>query len=209
MQASNLSAAAETDTSLVAAPGAGKQIKVLGGDVSSLANNIISLSSGVIAGVKEVFSVDRGTSTGGTFTLTVDGQTTSATAFDAAAATVETNVEALSTVTTATVTGTGTAGDPWIVTIDTPLAGGWVVSGDGSSLTGGDATLTVTETRVGRAVAQGLRKRIWAFAAGSSGVSFGGFTCLDNEPLLYTTTATTDTHVSVEYRIQSTADQSA
>jgi hypothetical protein len=93
-----------------------------------------------------VRKVNRGTSTGGTFTFTVDGQVTGAQAFNIAAATFQTNVNALSTVGSgATVTGTGTTGDPWIVTLPAKTNGSdRVVSGVGS-LTGGDATLTITQ----------------------------------------------------------------
>lgn len=95
----------------------------------------------------EVVNVDRGTSTGGTFTLTVDGEDSGAIAFDAAAATVETAVEAITGVTAVSVTGTGTVADPWVITfVD---LGPKVVSGDGASLTGGNSTLTVTEVTAG------------------------------------------------------------
>jgi hypothetical protein len=82
-----------------------------------------------------------GAPTGGTFTLTFDGQTTDAIAYNATAATVQAALEALSNVSSATVTGD--AGGPWTVTF-----GG---SGDvpqmtaASSLTGGtDPAIAVT-----------------------------------------------------------------
>lgn len=77
-----------------------------------------------------------GTPTGGTFTLTVAGQTTAPIAFDAAASAVEAALEALSTVSTATVTGS--AGGPYTVVV----AG--VLTGSGAGLTGGTTpSLTV------------------------------------------------------------------
>lgn len=102
-----------------------------------------------IAGTKTVTTVNRGTATGGTFTLTyfyVNGfGTTAAIAFDASAATVEAAVEATSAIIAATVTGTGTSGDPWVITIDEPITS-HRVSGT-SSLS--DGSLTVNQTTVG------------------------------------------------------------
>ncbi len=100
-----------------------------------------------IAPVKEITTIDVGTSTGGTFTLTVDSQTTTAIAYNAIAADVKSALETLSTVTTVSVAGTGTTIDPWVVTFDSPI-GSLLVSGDGALLTGG--SLTLTETAVGR-----------------------------------------------------------
>ena len=54
-----------------------------------------------------------GVPTGGTFTLPYFGQTTAATAYNASAATVTTNLEALSTIGTGNITVTGSAGGPW------------------------------------------------------------------------------------------------
>lgn len=59
--------------------------------------------------------------TGGTFTLTFTSggaQTTGAIAWNASAATVKAALDALSNITSVTVTGTGTGSDPWIVTFD-------------------------------------------------------------------------------------------
>ena len=68
--------------------------------------------------VQEVFTdgVD------GTFTLTYSSQTTTAINEDDSAATVESAIEALSNVTSATVTGTGVAATPWVIG-STPRAG--------------------------------------------------------------------------------------
>lgn len=64
------------------------------------------------------FNVDHGGSTSGNFTLTVDGVATGNIAYNASAATVKSDLEGLSTVVLATVTGTGTVADPFVVTLD-------------------------------------------------------------------------------------------
>ncbi len=83
--------------------------------------------------------------TGGTFTLTYDSQTTAATAWNASAATLTTNLEALSTITDVTVTGSGTPADPYLVTFvdpgDEDIA---LMTSDASSLTGGGGKVTET-----------------------------------------------------------------
>lgn len=87
--------------------------------------------------------------TGGTFTLTFEGQTTGAIAYNASAATVETNLEALSNITGVTVTGD--AGGPWTVTFDaSPQAGNDVgqMTGSGASLTGMTLTHETTQAAV-------------------------------------------------------------
>lgn len=82
----------------------------------------------------------NGTPTGGTFTLTIGGYTTSGIAYNASAATVQAAIRALGTGTgnpfggdaataSATVTGTG----PYTITLNV----GTIVDADGSALTGG------------------------------------------------------------------------
>lgn len=61
-------------------------------------------------------------SDGGTFTLTFSGQTTAAIAYDASAATVDTELTALSNIVSVVVTGAGTFADPWIVEFTDPGA---------------------------------------------------------------------------------------
>ncbi|WP_280389313.1 hypothetical protein [Nocardia wallacei] len=72
-----------------------------------------------------------GSPTGGTFTLTVDGQTTTGIAYNAAASAVQSALEALSTVGTGNATVTGSAGGPYSVL----LKSGGSLSGSGASLT--------------------------------------------------------------------------
>jgi hypothetical protein len=80
-----------------------------------------------------------GAVTGGTFTLTFNGQTTSAIAWDATAAIVDQRLESLSNIGTGNVSVTGPAGGPWTVEFVGTLA-----NTDVAQLTGAGAGLTVT-----------------------------------------------------------------
>jgi hypothetical protein len=106
----------------------------------------------LLTGANEVQTLTiTGTPTGGTFTVTFDGQTTAAIAYNADAATVEAALELLSTIGTGNVTCGGGAlpGTPVTITFtnalakrDVPLA-----TADGSGLTGGttpDAAIALT-----------------------------------------------------------------
>jgi trimeric autotransporter adhesin len=91
-------------------------------------------------GTNEVQTVTlTGGPTGGTFNLTYDGQTTSAIAYNADAATVDTALEALSNIGSGDVTVTGSAGGQWTVTFGGALAATNLpqMTANGSSLTGG------------------------------------------------------------------------
>lgn len=94
-----------------------------------------------------------GTPTGGTFTLSFNNAVTSAIAFDAAAATVETALEALSNIGTGNVTVAGSAGGPYTITFVNDLGNMNVASlvSDGALLTGGttpDVAIAVTNEGV-------------------------------------------------------------
>lgn len=109
-------------------------------------------SVGVSAGVAEVQTVTIGGSpTGGTFTLAFDGQTTAGIVYNAAAAAVQTALQALSTIGSGNVTVSGSAGGPYTVTFagtlnnkDVPL-----LVGNAGGLTGGTPTITIVETTIG------------------------------------------------------------
>jgi len=90
-------------------------------------------------------------SSGGTFTLTLDGQTTAGIAYNANAAAVKSALELLSTVDTVAVTGGAGPTVDWIVEFQGTQAGTNVnaMVGDGALLTGGTTTVTVTETTRG------------------------------------------------------------
>jgi hypothetical protein len=78
-------------------------------------------------------------STGGTFTLSVDGVATSAIAYNATAATVKTALVALDDgYDTNDVTVTGSAGGPYTITVP------GLLTGNGASLTGGSPAATLT-----------------------------------------------------------------
>lgn len=80
-----------------------------------------------------------GAPTGGTFTLTLNGQTTSGIAFNAIGSAVQTALEALSNVAPGDVTVTGGAGGPYSVEFGGAYAGVNVptMTASGTSLTGG------------------------------------------------------------------------
>lgn len=92
-----------------------------------------------------------GGATGGTFTLTFNGSTTAGIAYNAAAGTVQTAINGLSSVTTpggsVTVTGSGTLADPYLVTFATGLAATNVkeITGSGASLTGAQIKVEVIQ----------------------------------------------------------------
>jgi hypothetical protein len=95
-----------------------------------------------------------GAPTGGTFTLTWGGQTTSDIAYNATAATVQAALEALSNIAPGDVTVTGNAGGPYTLTWGGENLGDDVAAptADGTDLTGGTTpSVTVTTTTAGGA----------------------------------------------------------
>lgn len=89
--------------------------------------------------------------TGGTFTVTVDGQTTAGVAYDATSGTLQTAIEALSNVAgaSADVVVTGSAGGPYTLTWQGTGAfanTNVTVSSSGASLTGGTTPAATTTT---------------------------------------------------------------
>lgn len=92
------------------------------------------------AAISEVQTVTiTGTPTGGTFTLNFDGQTTAGIAYNAAAAAVQTALEALSNLAPGDVVVTGGPGPgtPWTVTFAAVLGNVPQMSANGAALTGG------------------------------------------------------------------------
>jgi len=93
-----------------------------------------------------------GAPTGGTFTLSFGGQTTSAIAYNASAATVQSALQALSSIGSGNVLVMGGSGGPWVVRFAGTLAGTdqAQLTANGSGLTGGTSpSVTVTTSSVG------------------------------------------------------------
>lgn len=113
--------------------------------------------SGTGAGADEVQTATiTGGPTGGTFTLTYSGQTTSAIAYNATAAAVQGDLEALSNLAPGDVTVTGSAGGPYTLTFGGALAKTDVaaLTASGASLTGGTApSVAITTPTQGSAAA--------------------------------------------------------
>lgn len=117
-----------------------------------------------VPGTSEVQSVTiTGVPTGGTFTLTFSAQTTAAIAFNAAAATVEAALNALSNLDGVTVSGA--AGGPYTVTFPADMGNVAQMTGDGSGLTGGTAPAVVVAT-VTPGVNPSVDTGLWMYATG-------------------------------------------
>jgi hypothetical protein len=102
--------------------------------------------------VNEVQVITLALATGGTYTLTLSGQTTAAIAYNAAASAVKTAIEALSNVGSGNTTVTGVAGGPYVVTFLGALANTNLAQmTTTSSLTGTGATVTVATAQQGTA----------------------------------------------------------
>ena len=100
-----------------------------------------------ITGTAEVQTITiTGTPTGGTFTLTFDGQTTAGIAFNAAAAAVQSALEALSNLAPGDVTVTGAAGGPYTATFTAAEGDIPQMTASGAGLTGGTAPAVVIAT---------------------------------------------------------------
>lgn len=122
-----------------------------------------------------------GSPTGGTFILTFRGATTSGLAYNAAAATVQTALQGLSTIGSGNATVSGSDGGPYTVTFASALAATAVdeITADGSSLTGGTApSVTVTTATEGEA-AYGITGLI-----NQAGVQTGDLDVADADSLL-------------------------
>ncbi len=96
-----------------------------------------------------------GSPTGGTFTLTYSGQTTSAIAYNAAAATVQAALVALTSVGAGNATVSGSAGGPYTIVFANSLGAAATLTASGASLTGGTSPgVTVAVTVTGGTVGQ-------------------------------------------------------
>lgn len=93
-----------------------------------------SLAPSLGFGTSKVVTV-LGAPTGGTFTLSIGGQTTSGIPFNATSTAVASALGALSTVGSSHVTVSGSAGGPYTVSFDSTVTG--TLTASGASLTGG------------------------------------------------------------------------
>ena len=113
----------------------------------------MSITDSTTGGTTTLTKVDDGFSkTGTTFTLTVDGDTTSGLDWDVSALGIENNVQGLSTVADITVEGSGNIDDPWIIVFYDPIEPP-TFTVDDSGLSGGTAYLTSissAETSIGK-----------------------------------------------------------
>lgn len=115
----------------------GKKIAVVGYHLAAAGTNTVKFTDQITDEVQTV--TITGSPTGGTFTLTYSGQTTSGIAYNASAATVATALKALSNIGDDDVSVSGDAGGPYTVSFigalaDTDVA---ALTASGASLTGG------------------------------------------------------------------------
>ncbi len=142
----------------------------------------------------QTVSIDS-TSSGGTFKLTFDGETTGTIDYNAAAADVKTALELLTNINLVAVTGGPGPSTDWIVEFQGTLAGTAVAMmvGDGALLTGGTTVVGVVETtRGGGAIAI-----TWGGITVGTIYAAGTYTydvrTTDGLPLKFTTTDTATT----------------
>lgn len=99
------------------------------------------------AAVNEVQTVTLGAGwNAGTFTLSFNGALSTAIAYNASSATVQTDLQAVTTIGASNATVTGSAGGPWTVTFAAALAGAPqnLLVGNGTNLTGATGAQTLT-----------------------------------------------------------------
>lgn len=130
------------------------------GDASTTAFPFTTLSGGTVTNEVQLVTI-TGTPTGGTFSLTFNGQNTTDIAYNASASTVRAALAALSTVNgNANVGVTGSAGGPYTVTFQGTLAGTDVaqMTASAANLTGGTSpAVTVTTSTGGLTTAKALK----------------------------------------------------
>src|SRR5262249_50657057 len=93
-----------------------------------------------------------GNPTGGTFTLTFNGQTTAAIAYNASAATVQIALQALTSIGSGNALVASPTGSGWVVRFAGTLAGAAqpAMTGNGAGLTGGTSpSVSITVTSLG------------------------------------------------------------
>ncbi|OWK35000.1 Alkaline phosphatase [Fimbriiglobus ruber] len=108
------------------------------GSVPTASSTVLVTSNSYSADAVQTVQL-TGSPTGGTFTLTFGGQTTSAIAYNATAATVQSDLQGLSSIGSGNAIVTPADGSGWTVRFAGSLAGVYqvAVTGSGASLTGG------------------------------------------------------------------------
>lgn len=158
---SDVTASIVIDASAVATGADGTRKLLAGTPMTKNANNQYEryVSSSATNYVQTLFN----SATSGTFTMTTGGHTTAATAFNATPAVMKSRIEALVHVLhDVEVTGSGTSGDPWIITFEDAGEAAPITTNDGS-LVGGTSTVS----RATPAIA-GILCRTEVFPDGSS-----------------------------------------
>lgn len=123
--------------------------------ITASSKRYLDLNTAVVVQVEhdEVQTVTiTGSPTGGAFTLTFGAQTTSNIAYNASASTVQTALQALSSIGSGNATVTGSAGGPWTVEFTGTLgnASQSLLTKDASGLTGGSSpNVSITRVQVG------------------------------------------------------------
>jgi len=141
--------------------------------LSELASGLFGPYAGRTAEVQTV--TITGSPTGGTFTLTYEGSTTGAIAYNATAATVRAALEALPGLSPGDVTVTGSAGGPYTVTFN--RGGGDIaqMTASGASLTGGSSpNVAVATTTAGASTGASGTERPAGHLFNSTPVTTGG-----------------------------------
>lgn len=202
-------AASSTDAHVVDAI-TGAKIAVVGAVINQGDTTASTVTFNSLPWTNEVqtITVDA---TGGTFTITYSGQTTSATAYNASASTVQTNLVALSNIDSGDVTVTGGPGDaggttPYVLTFGGALAQKDVaaVTTNAGSLTGGAGTATVATSTAGP-VGTALTPAFKAGANGTIALAPGEgawFRTNAGEGLSVTTGSGSTTGIQVQYVIE-------
>lgn len=131
-----------------------------------------------VAGTPEQQTVTiTGAPTGGDFTLTYSAQTTGDIAYNAAAATVQTELNGLSNLDGVTVTGA--AGGPYTVTFPLSMGNPAQMTADDSGLTGGTDPAVAVATTVPY-VAPSTEPGTWVYATGPVQVRLTGINIIDD-----------------------------
>lgn len=155
----------------------------LTGDPGTTPNVAVATTTdGVADTTSEVQTVQVTGAVGGTFTLTLDTETTSALAYNAAPADVQAALEALTGVGSGNVTVTGSAGD-YTATFASSLGDLPQMTADGSSLEGEPAvTPTTSATTTTEGSGGSAEAGLWAYATGPVQVRLSPVEVLDEAP---------------------------